>query len=285
MTSTLHFKEPPFMPGLLLRAALNRKPAELGEVPQITARLEQLRVDRQKLARYNSVCGFDSNSEYLPATYPHIAAFSLHMEMLLNDSFPFAPMGIVHTANRITQQRPIHHSEQLALDCSIADSRTTDIGLEVDIFTEAKAGAETVWTELTTVLKRGKPKPGKRTRNRPELPDYAEKESWSLPANLGRRYARVSGDYNPIHLFPASAKLLGFNRHIAHGMWSKARCLAALQDRLDSERFTIDVDFKTPLYLPANVALHFQESETGLDFSLRNAPGNRPHLNGSLTRD
>ena len=26
--------------------------------------------------------------------------------------------------------------------------------------------------------------------------------SWKLPGDLGRRYAAVSGDHNPIHLYP-----------------------------------------------------------------------------------
>ena len=50
---------------------------------------------------------------------------------------------------------------------------------------------------------------------------------WRLPGDLGRRYAAVSGDRNPIHLYALTAKAFGFPRQIAHGMWSKARCLAA----------------------------------------------------------
>ena len=55
---------------------------------------------------------------------------------------------------------------------------------------------------------------------------------WRLPGDLGRRYAAVSGDRNPIHLYPLTAKALGFPRQIAHGMWSLARCVAALENRL-----------------------------------------------------
>ena len=285
MSTDLHFQQQPSMPGLLLRAAVNRKPAGMGAVPTLSAQLERMVANPKKLRRYNSVCGFENNA-CQPATYPHIAAFSLQMEMLLHKSFPFSPIGMVHTRNRISQLRPIGLDEPLALHCSVSASRDTDIGLEVDIVTEASAAGEVVWTELTTVLKRGKTKaPAPRTaKQHAPLPTYEQCENWSLAANLGRRYASVSGDYNPIHLFPASAKLLGFKRHIAHGMWSKARCLAALQNRLKAEAFSIDVDFKTPLFLPADVSLHYGENENGIAFSLRNAAGNRPHVNGTLTR-
>lgn len=284
MSTDLSFQQQPSMPGLLLRAAINRKAAGLTEVPRMNAHLLTMQANAKKLQRYNSVCGFDAYCDMLPATYPHIAAFSLQMEMLLHNSFPFSPIGIVHTRNRISQLRPIRQTETLSLRCSVGDSRDTDVGLEVDILTTASAKDEAVWTELTTVLKRGKSKSGKTgtAKKHSALTTHDHQEYWTLDSDLGRRYARVSGDYNPIHLFPASARLLGFKRHIAHGMWSKARCLAALQGKLKADAFCIDVDFKTPLFLPAEVCLHYSETDDGIAFSLRNAAGNRPHVNGSL---
>lgn len=283
MAIQLEFDKAPSMPALLLRAAVAKKPNKLitaEDVPAIEATLKRLEVNEARLKRYNRVCGFGPDTAFLPATYPHIAAFSLHMAMLLDRNFPFAPMGIVHLRNRIEQRRAIRSDESLSLHCRISASRETDIGLEVDIETLAKSGDELVWTDMTTVLKRGQSRNGR--PKRPRLEDFSQKEEWSLPANLGRQYARVSGDYNPIHLFPASAKLLGFKRHIAHGMWSKARCLAALQPHLKSDAFAIDVEFKTPVFLPAQVSLHYDVNESGVEFSLRNAAGNRPHMNGSL---
>ena len=77
--------------------------------------------------------------------------------------------------------------------------------------------------------------------------------TWRLGGDLGRRYAAVSGDHNPIHLYALTAKALGFSRQIAHGMWSKARCVAALENRLP-DAVTVDVAFKTPIFLPGTVA-------------------------------
>ncbi len=282
MSIELHFARTPAMPSLLLRAAIARKSGASSTVPAISASLARLEVNAAKLRRYNQVCGFTDDIEVLPATYPHIAAFSLHMEMLLHKAFPFSPMGIVHTRNRIEQRRPIALGEPLSLKASIHASREVAAGLEVDILTEAQAAGETVWSDLTTVLKRGKGK-ASGAKKRSPLPDFEHSQNWEVASNLGRRYARVSGDYNPIHLFPASARLLGFKRHLAHGMWSKARCLAALQPLLNAEAFAIDVDFKTPLFLPASVTLMHTATDREIQFSLRNAQGNRPHLIGTLT--
>ena len=106
---------------------------------------------------------------------------------------------------------------------------------------------------------------------------------WSLPGSLGREYAAVSGDHNPIHLYPLSAKAFGFKRQIAHGMWSKARCVAAFANRLGDEA-TVEVEFKKPIFLPGKVAFGSRVvddgAHRGLDFSLTNPGSGAPHLVG-----
>lgn len=74
-------------------------------------------------------------------------------------------------------------------------------------------------------------------------------------ADIGRRYGAVSGDRNPIHMSALSAKLFGFKRAIAHGMWTNARALSCLLPSTPLEQGTLAVEFKTPLYLPGRASL------------------------------
>ena len=62
------------------------------------------------------------------------------------------------------------------------------------------AQVEEVWRGVTSILSRDLPGHGER-RASPEEPAFKRTRSvrWRLPADLGRRYAAVSGDYNPIH--------------------------------------------------------------------------------------
>jgi acyl dehydratase len=93
----------------------------------------------------------------------------------------------------------------------------------------------------------------------------------------------VSGDHNPIHLHPLSARLFGFKRAIVHGMWSKAHTLAAFEGRLPAG-FTIDVRFKLPIMLPSKVALRSAATaDGGWRFDLRNERNGKPHLEGTIT--
>ena len=93
---------------------------------------------------------------------------------------------------------------------------------------------------------------------------------WTLKDNLGRQYAAVSGDHNPIHLHSWSAKPFGFPRAIAHGMWTKAHCLASL--RLP-DAFETSVRFKQPILLPSRVTF----GEAGDRYAVHG------HLEGTLT--
>ena len=106
---------------------------------------------------------------------------------------------------------------------------------------------------------------------------------WKLPGNLGREYAAVSGDHNPIHLYPLSAKAFGFKRQIAHGMWTKARSVAAFANRLP-DAATVEVEFKKPVFLPGKVAFGSRVVEDGLDFSLTKPGSGAPHLVGRARR-
>ena len=105
---------------------------------------------------------------------------------------------------------------------------------------------------------------------------------WKLPGDLGRQYAAVSGDHNPIHLYPITAKALGFPRQIAHGMWTMARCVAALENRLP-DAVRVDVAFKKPVLLPGSVAFGSTPVDGGFAFSLTSPKDGAPHLAGRTT--
>jgi acyl dehydratase len=230
-----------------LKAAL---PGRGGAMPDDVFTRE-VRVDADALAKYAHVCGFTLRDQ-LPPTYPHVLAFPLHMRLLAQA--PFSAVGVVHIANRIVQHRPVLLGETLSIGVSISDLRPHRRGRVFDFISEARAGDELVWESVSTNLKRGE-----RDDSLPRDPAFEPPPvtaEWRLRDDLGRRYAAVSGDHNPIHLHGWAAKPFGFPRAIAHGMWTKARCLAAL--RL-AEAFTTEVRFKQPILLPGKVT--FGEAE------------------------
>ena len=105
--------------------------------------------------------------------------------------------------------------------------------------------------------------------------------TWRIPDDAGRRYAKVSGDVNPIHLSGLTAKAFGFKRAIAHGMWVKARVLAALSGRLP-DAIAVDVAFRKPLFLPSTVTLSTAQAEGGWDVAVRSASSGTEHMIGTV---
>jgi acyl dehydratase len=254
------------------------------EVPPLTLSLPHATVNRDRLAAYCRVCGFQL-SDTLPATYPHVIAFPLHLGLMTDASFPFPAIGLVHIANQITQHRPISADETLALRVWATQLEPHPRGRQFSIRTEASVDGELVWEESSTNLRRGGgDSSGSEGRDRrandgAQLPASA---TWRLPGDLGRRYAAVSGDINPIHLHSLSARLFGFPSAIAHGMWTKARCLAALSARLP-DSFVVEASFRRPILLPATVEFAEAFSEdTVARFALRDGKKGTPHLDGSL---
>ena len=216
-----------------------------GEIPSVELQ-ETVTVDAADLAQYAKVCGFRLSDE-LPPTYPHVLAFDLHMQILTSGDFPFPAVGLVHIENAITQHRPVRLGEELKLRVAPTKATPHPKGQQFSITTQARVGRELVWEETSTMLRRGKGS-GDSEREPFEVPEATAE--WKLPGDLGRRYAAVSGDSNPIHMYPLTAKAFGFDRPIAHGMWTKARALAAL--RLP-DAFTVEVRFKKPIFLPGTV--------------------------------
>jgi acyl dehydratase len=251
---------------------LRRRPDEL---PDRELTREGVEIDREHLIAYDRVCGFRLRDR-LPATYPHVLAFPLSIDLMADSSFPFSPLGLVHIANRIEQLRPIDASERLDLRVRATDLAPHDRGTQFDVVAEAMAGGDVVWRGLSTYLHRERAvRSGDRREDAAEWPTSAV---WSVPGDTGRRYARVSGDANPIHLHPLAARAFGQPGAIAHGMWTKARCLAALEGELP-DAYAVDVRFKLPLRIPGRVVFSSRESA----FAVNDAASGRPHLTGALS--
>ena len=269
--------------GLFSRTTNNRNP----QLPSIDAVIYGLKPEKSNVKAYADICGFGETKGKLPLTYPHILAFKLHMELMLHHSFPLAVMGMVHVSNTITQHRAIGVDEVLDIRAFFTEGVRTDKGLEVYIRSEVRVGMDLVWEDSSTYLailpsKGGSKKKG--AKERPALPVHASKESWILPSNLGMRYGKISGDPNPIHMNPYTAKLFGFKRHIAHGMWTKARVAAALYRKLGSESCSLTIDFKLPIFLPGQVELQFTPEGDAIDFDVRDMKGEKLHLKGQIKK-
>lgn len=256
-------------------------------LPQSTYTVTALEIDHDNLADYRKICGFDNNS-YVPPTYFAVLSQALQMNMMVKEPFPFAMLGLIHVQNSVTQYRHIKDTAMFKMAVSFANLRDHDRGKQFDFVTKVFENDELVWEGTSTYLSRQKRK--KTTTNaakstfdsKPVVDSNDMHEFWEVPEDIGRRYAFVSGDFNLIHLHSLSAKAFGFPRAIAHGMWTKAKCLGALGDL--PERFTCNVTFKLPIFLPSEVEFiaKFDNRDEQVDFGVYDVSTPKAHLIGRL---
>ena len=265
MTTTWHeLAAPRALPGLFLRAAL-RRGVRGKQLPDLGLRCT-LSADPKHLARYRQVCGI-ADSAYLPPAYPHVMAFALQMQLLTDPSFPLPLLGLVHVANRIRVLRPLGGLGPFTVSVHLGELQPHNKGAVFSLITRLEDQLGLFWEGESRMLCRGLQVPGVAVNPPTATPlPLSDVAQWAAPAGIGRRYARASGDFNPIHLSAISARLFGFPRAIAHGFWNKARTLAELQQHLPDAGYELSVRFQQPLLLPGAVTL--QASTPGLSGQL-----------------
>jgi len=273
----------PMIPGASL---LPFVPGGGGEIPDgLDLELAGMRAELADVAAYARVCGFTLR-DTLPPTYPHMLAFPLHMAVMSDGSFPFGAVGLVHVENSIAQKRPIGIDEEMTIRVRPTKLQPHSKGKTFSLETEVLVDGEVIWESVSTMLRRGRSN-GDGKGAKPEKSfdsldaDAPAAAEWKLPGDLGRRYAGVSGDRNPIHMHSLTAKPLGFPGAIAHGMWTKARALAQLGSKLP-DSFEAEVRFRKPVLLPARVVFAEQDAGEDILFAVRNAKKGTPHLDGHV---
>lgn len=249
MTQVINIEEKPNTTGALLKASLTKRTTN-GDIPNVTYKWTRT-IDREDLTNYQRLCGYKVNDE-LPHTYPHILGFPLQSLLLTREDFPLALPGLVHISNKTRAIQPISVNDTVTMRVHASPLTSHPKGSTITIFTSATVDGEVRWESESVYLHRGKPRgvTGEQ-QQRPEVPANFPCASWKLPADLGRQYAKVSGDINPMHLNPLAAKALGFPRTIAHGMWTYARTVAFLG--LGGQPATTEVFFLKPVLLPGKV--------------------------------
>ncbi|MEV8194006.1 MaoC/PaaZ C-terminal domain-containing protein [Rhodococcus pyridinivorans] len=267
------------------RAVLGALPvvgASGDSLPDDVLVLRSLKVDPDDLAEYTKVCGLRFGDS-LPLTYPFILTFPLVMKLMVSKGFPFAAVGSVHAENVIEQFRPISVTEPLDIAVHAENMREHRKGLLVDLVSEVNVGRELVWRQTSTFLHQqrtslsGQPKPEPKEEEIPPVPT----STLRVDQKVIDRYAAVSGDRNPIHVSTLGAKAFGFPKTIAHGMWSAAATLSAVEGRIPG-KVTYAVRFGKPVLLPSSLSLYAQHVADGWDLALRHPKKQYPHLNATL---
>ena len=274
----------PDVGGLIAKGVLTSvgRPGAKAGLPPRSLLVEKHIQDPTRLAAYNRVCGFSLRDD-VPATWLHVLTFPLHAALMAGRDFPFPLAGVVHVTNTMTLHRPVSLTDALRIKVWSDNLAPHKRGVTFDLVGEIRVDDELVWSGRSNYLAMGATMDAALSPPSPRLtpPEAAPSQLWSMPADLGRRYAAVSRDSNPIHLYPVTAMPFGFKRPIIHGMWTHAKALSSLGPRLP-ETYRVDVAFTKPLMLPTKATFAADEVGGTWQFAVARAGSDGPALVGHV---
>jgi acyl dehydratase len=251
------------------------------------ARLETIStpapVDRKLYEGLRKAWEHEDYGVVLPV-FPACATFMTHLKHLADPSFPFQAMGTVHTKTIIEQQRALRLDDVVTYRCWVEGHRDVDRGVEFDMMTQAIVSDEVTSTTTMTMFRRGARRLSDGLRQ-PELVHnhlHAKEASWSVDGATARRYARLTGDINPIHMSSLTAKALGFKAMMLHGMWTFGRACAMHPVQMMADHIRITSAFKLPIYLPNSLRYRWWEEDSKLEMRVLDKTGVKVHMIASL---
>lgn len=273
----------PLPPGFLLAGAV-RGLLKRGREPDLPRSLwtRTVRLDPASYEPYGRLCGFKPELG-VPLTWPYALSFPLQMRLMMAADFPYPAMGMVHLANHIRQEAQLWPGDELRLTCRSGHLFAHANGQAFSLETRAERDGAVIWSASSLYLHRGRQGQGIAIPDLPSgKPDH-KIETIEASLKPSRLYARLSGDANPIHTSPVLARMLGFPRPIAHGMWTKARAISALTEGRVVDVAEAEVSFRNPLLLPAKAELYAASSGNVWDFECRSSDAARSYLRGRLS--
>lgn len=286
------FDRLPSMIPAYARVITSKKPyyaPDLSGVRPFGVETRSVVISRSHVRRYREACVM-AHADSVPVSFPHVLSMPLHMQLFVSPAFPVKVLGLIHLRNSIRVIKPVPIGRELQLRVDFEAVRETEIGQEYDLVTRFRERGEVIWEEVSTMFARNPnptapPKRERLERSTHPKDDSVKTVTADLDVKTGWRYAKVSGDFNPIHLTARTAKLFGFKQAVAHGMWSMARCLAEAEPMMPPGRLRIDTQFKLPVYLPSQALVRVWPSKEGLDISMSTMRGDRLHLAMQVHRE
>lgn len=240
-------------------------------IPHIEA--EWKYADHPNLEAYQEIFGFSSN--HIPLSYPQILATPLYLQLFTDPRFPFSTLGLVHTHQNFRLYRTLT-AKAFTIKAWVEGHQIVRSGAEFFVYTQVFQDNNLAWESKMILLSRAIKGHDEKQDQKQEafISNPSLYEKWHFPSNLGLQYAKVSGDYNPIHLYPLTAKIFGMPRHIIQGLYSVGKILSVLPQTTSE----MNISFRRPVFLPSSVELLADDGQ----FLLRNPKNGKLHLSGDF---
>ena len=280
----------PAMPGMLAKSllTLNRVDDTAADKSELHDKFAIEAVSAKQRQGFHDIFGgFNSD---VPLSLFYCMAQRTHLAQMLDQRFPWPAPGLVHVNNSLEQHATIDATQGFSIDAHVGiPARGPDVSprrLRPQFTVKFYQDDNLVVTCKSTyqVMKGQAPeRSGKKaTKVFEPAEGWVNHCHWQLGSGMGRRYARISGDFNPIHLHTLTSRWFGCKKPIIHGMYMMARAQAEIEKVSGKSAQRIDVTFKRPVVLPARVQLWLNKEAGQHRYEVRSADHSQVQLDGTV---
>jgi len=250
---------------------------------------QKVRFTDEEIKTYKEAAG--STQAGIPKTMPFSKSFWSMLEAMTKVEPSLPLLSGVNMRAEYQQYKDIEANKDYKLLTGVTNLVDGLKGLELYVSVTLLAEWEKVWEGTTMVLF-----PTRRSRTKEELPSWqefsVEKFTLESSSSATRSWASITKDYNLIHLHDMTAKLFGQKGQICHGMWSMARSLSILENKLGCSIKQAKVDWKKPFYCGKTSQGEYHITDEEKDGEVRLLVLNTktlrytmPHMVGTFTLD
>lgn len=242
------------------------------------------RFDTVHIQRFCSYFGF---SNPLPLPYFYLFAQRTHLALMLSKNFPVPVVGLVHLENGLELLATPNINQPFEISATVSTHAADgSIPFSFDVIFSQKGKAVVRCTSLYLCKRVNKSTPKiKKAKPEVSLTDLDNQSAFTIAANKGNGYARLSGDYNPIHTTTLLAKAFGFKKKIIHGWYTLCHSAALLENTYHKPAVKLEVSFQNPIFLPGKAVVHYSnllpaQNTSQVRFSVTNNGNSLLHAQG-----
>jgi len=202
-------------------------------------------------------------------------------------ALPYDVSKILNGEAKFIVNNQLPDNEPLRLRARLID--LNDNGRRVifhqQLITETNSAPDALISEIKAILPLKTGQQSYRSKKeKPRIHENAQEIGQiNLKANDGLNYAKLTGDFNPIHWVKSYARLAGFSSTLLHGFSSMSRVAEILINNRLSGRVkclqSLDVRFVRPLMLPNVVSVFIEQDKIWLG----HAQGGAAYLSGKYS--
>ncbi len=210
---------------------------------------------------------------------------------------PVSALQIINQGCRIRQNHPLPRGQALELTGQLVEVREEPrrVRMHIRLTTGTGVTPDAQVVDLYTMVPRKAPKGegGPRKSRGPAVvdSDWIEVAEWHNGPSAGFEFAKLTGDFNPIHWIPLAARASGFKNVILHGFGTVARAMEHLARHRWAEGMSafeeLDIRVTAPVTLPGSARLYLgpvsDENHHQRGIAVGKAPGGRAFVVGTLT--